>query len=300
MESLHWSGKSVEPVSTDSVKIQVYGVKNDGTQTLVATVAPATDTSLEFIDATIYPYVQLKMLNADSINVTPDQLRYWRINGEYVPEGAVAPNILYSIQDTVDQGQNINFALAFKNISSVPFDSLVTQMSITDQNNVTHTIPIPKGKALAPGDTMTVSYLINSLNYPGNNTLYVSINPNYAQPEQYLYNNFIYQNFYVKKDQTDPLLDVTFDGVHILNRDIVSAKPHILIRLTDESKYLALTDTSMISVQILYPDGTLHNYYFGDSMRFTLPRILQPEQMLQQLICIRLSQIMALLMMNIN
>jgi Peptidase family C25 len=268
-QTLHWRGTSIEPVSTDSVLVQVYGVKTDGTETLLKTVSSVMDTSLASISAVTYPYLQLKMTAIDTIYATPEQLTYWRINAAYVPEGAVAPNILYSMLDTVAQGQNINFALAFKNVSPIAFDSLTTLFTITDQNNVTHTIPIPKGKALISGDTMTINYTINSLNYPGNNTLYVMVNPNNAQPEQYLYNNFIYQNFYVKADNTDPLLDVTFDGVHILNRDLVSAKPHILVRLTDESQYLALTDTSLIKLQIIYPDGITHNYYYGDSLVFT-------------------------------
>jgi hypothetical protein len=51
------------------------------------------------------------------------------------------------------------------------------------------------------------------------------VNPNNDQPEKYLFNNFIYKNIFVNKDDEAPWLDVTFDGVHILNRDIVSAKP---------------------------------------------------------------------------
>jgi len=74
----------------------------------------------------------------------------------------------------------------------------------------------------------------------------------------------------VEGDLTNPLLDVTFDGVHILNRDIVSARPHIVIKLKDESKYLALGDTSMLNVQVRYPDGSLRTYRFdNDTVRFT-------------------------------
>jgi len=269
-QTLHWNGTSIETVSTDSVQILVYGVKNDGTQVLLKTIpSTITDTSLASISAATYPYIQLKMLASDAVHATPEQLSFWRVNGDYVPEGAVAPNILYTMQDTVTQGQNISFSLAFKNISPVAFDSLSTLFTITDHNNVTHTIAIPKGKALISGDTMTVNYTINTTGLSGNNTLYVMVNPNNDQPEQYLYNNFIYQNFYVKQDQTDPVLDVTFDGVHILNRDLVSAKPHILIKLTDESKYIPLADTSLMTVQVQYPDGSLHTYHYSDSLTFT-------------------------------
>ncbi len=216
------------------------------------------------------PYIQLKLLTADSIHATPYQLNYWRLNYLPVPEGALAPNIFLTGQDSVELGQPIQFGIAFKNISLASFDSIAISFKIIDKNNVTHVIPFPKTKPLISGDTIKIVYTIDSKLYPGLNTINVDVNPANAQPEQFHFNNFLYKNFYVKVDLTNPLLDVTFDNVHILNEDIVSAKPHILIKLTDESKFLLLTDTSLIKVQLRYPDGSLHPYYFNtDTLKFT-------------------------------
>ena len=58
--------------------------------------------------------------------------------------------------------------------------------------------------------------------------------------------------------------------MHILNQDIVSALPHITIKLTDESKSNALNDTSLLNVQVKFPDGSYHTYHFdNDTMKFT-------------------------------
>ncbi len=74
---------------------------------------------------------------------------------------------------------------------------------------------------------------------------------------------------YVKPDSLNPLMDVTFDGVHILNRDIVSAKPEIFIKLKDEAKWMILDDTSLVTVQVRYPDGAIRNFSFNnDTLRF--------------------------------
>ncbi len=269
--SLHWRGKSIDVLPGDSANIQVYGINTSGTQSLLATVRPATDTSLAFISAVTYPYLKLKMQNTDNVNATPVQLKYWRINADYIPEGAVAPNLLFKMKDTVEQGEKIDFALAFKNISPVAFDSLKIKFVITDRNNVPHIIALPKKKPLLSGDTLVVSYTIDTRNYPGLNTLYVMVNPDNDQPEQYLYNNFIYKDFFVNEDKTNPLLDVSFDGVHILNRDIVASKPHILIKLKDENRFIALSDTALLKVSVRYPNsnGSLRRFYFGDSLRFT-------------------------------
>jgi Peptidase family C25 len=269
-KELHWRGADLEPAIPDTVAIEVYGVNTSGTKVKLATVYPANDTSLAFINAATYPYLQLKMLNSDQTNATPNQLTYWRVNADYVPEGAIAPNIYLKMKDTVEIGQDIDFAVAFRNISETAFDSLKLKFIITDRNNVPHQINLPKKKALPAGDTLIVSYTIDTKEYNGINTLYVEVNPDNDQPEQYHFNNFLYKNFYVRGDQFNPLLDVTFDGVHILNRDIVSARPHIVVKLKDESKFLALNDTSLLKVQLRYPDGSLRTFRFdNDTMRFT-------------------------------
>ncbi len=268
--TLHWRGTSMETPTNDTVAVQVYGVDYNNNATLLATVRPALDTSLSWINAQTYPYIKLKMLNTDSVTGTPHQLRYWRVNGSYIPEGAVAPNILFVMKDTATQGEIVDFKLAFKNISQAKFaDSIKINFSITDRGNASTPIVLPRGKDLVSGDTLVINYKIDTRNYPGLNTIFVDVNPANTQPEQYHFNNILYKNLFVKADEFNPLLDVTFDGVHILNKDIVAAKPHILVGLKDESRFLALSDTAYIKVQVRYPDGSIHNYNFGDSMRFT-------------------------------
>jgi len=268
--ALHWRGFTNDPnPAADTVKVEVWGIRNNGITDLLATVAPAQDSSLSWINSQTYPYIKLKMHNADPTYVTPRQLRYFRVNAEMVPEGAIAPNILYAFRDTVDQGEMAEFTVAFKNISATAFDSLLkAKIVITDRNNVPHQVDIPQRKALIAGDTLTVKYLIDTRDYPGDNTLFIDFNPDNHQPEQYHFNNVLFKHFYVREDRINPLLDVTFDGVHILNQDIVSSKPKILVKLKDESRFLALSDTSFIKVQVRFPDQTLHNYHFGDTMRF--------------------------------
>jgi hypothetical protein len=176
------------------------------------------------------------------------------------------------MKDTVEAGEPINFSVAFKNISQVKFDSTMKiGLRIRTNNNYDSVINIPRGKILLAGDTLKAVYTIPSEKYIGNNTLFAEFNPNNHQAEQYHFNNILYKNFFVKSDLVNPLLDVTFDGVHILNRDIVSAKPDILIKLKDESKFMALSDTGLLKVRLKFPsEQNFRNYYFNnDTMRFT-------------------------------
>ncbi len=270
--ALHWRGNSLEAINSDTVRVAVWGIRSNGVADLITTVAPSRDTSLAFINATTYPYIQLRLDTKDDIYATPNQLRFLLLNADYVPEGAVAPGVLYNFKDTVEQGEKINFSIAFKSISPVAFDSMMkVKLKITDRNNNQQLISIPKRKIIAASpDTLVVNYTIDTKLLPGNNTLYIEFNPDNDQAEQYHFNNVLYKDFFVREDKYNPLLDVTFDGVHILNKDIVASLPHILIKLKDESKYLALSDTALLKVQVRFPDNSLRTYRFSpDTLRFT-------------------------------
>ena len=270
-KQVHWRGTSLESPSTDSIGVQVIGVDTSGNQNILYNLnSGMQDLDISSVNVQQYPYIKLKLFSTDSTHATPFQLNYWRLNYSPVPEGALAPNIFLTGKDSVELGEQVQFGIAFKNVSLTSFDSLKILFKIIDKNNVTHIIPYPKSKALISGDTIKIVYDIDTKTYPGLNTIFVDVNPANDQPEEFHFNNFLYKNFYVKVDQTNPLLDVTFDNVHILNEDIVSAKPHILIKLKDEAKFLLLNDTSVIKVQLRYPDGSLHPYYFNtDTLRFS-------------------------------
>ena len=271
--ALHWRGTSSDPAPVaDEVKIEVYGVQQSGVKSLLGTVAPARDTSLSFVNAQVYPYLELKVRTKDSVYATPNQLQYLRVNGQLVAEGAVAPNIAFNAPDSVFGGADYKFTLAFKNVSPYDFDSLMqTKFILTDYNNVAHQLNILPRKRILAGDTLLVSYDIPTVSYPGKNTLFIEFNPDNHQAEQYHFNNVLYKSFFVKADLFNPTLDVTFDAVHILNEDIVSSSPHILIKLTDENRFVALKDTALLKVQVRFPGqaGIVKTYRFdGDTLRF--------------------------------
>jgi hypothetical protein len=271
-KQLRWRGSSSESTPGDVATVNVIGVRSNGTEDVLYTLSTAQqDFNLNAVSVSTYPYLKLQLRNQDSVNLTPYQLRYWRVFYDPVPEGALAPSLRYTNKDTLDVGEPLNFSIAFKNVSDVAFaDSVKVKMVVFDKNNVATTLPITKRKKIIAGDTAVISYPIDTKNLVGNNTLQVDVNPDNDQPEQTHINNFLFKGFYVKPDTYNPLMDVTFDGVHILNNDIVSGKPHILVKVKDESKYLALDDTSLATIFVKFPDNSIRRYRFGtDTLRFT-------------------------------
>jgi len=269
-KQLKWQGSSDAP--TDTATVDVIGVRLDGSEQPLFTglTTAQQDFDISSISVSDFPYLKLKLRTKDKGGYTPYQLRYWRVTYDPVPEGAIAPNLFLTVKDTVDVGEPLDYKVGFKNISEVGFDSLKVKMVITDRNNIPYNVPIPRKRPLPVNDTLRLGTLINSATLPGRNVLYIEANPDDDQPEQYHFNNFAYRNLYVKPDSLNPLLDVTFDGVHILNRDIVSSKPDILVKLKDEAKWMILDDTSLLTLQVRYPNGTLRRFYFSnDTLRFT-------------------------------
>jgi flagellar hook assembly protein FlgD len=270
-KKLQWRGSSQESPATDNASLDLIGVDTTGNISVLRSGLGFADQDYDVssIDAKKYPYLQLKMRLQDTVKGTPYQLRYWRLTDDPAPEGALAANLYLSGKDTVEQGEILNFGIAFKNVSPTAFDSMAIKVNIIDKNNVTHTLTLPKKKPLLSGDTLIVSFQLDTKTYPGANTMYLDVNPNNSQPEQYHFNNFLYKGFYVLGDDRKPTLDVTFDNVHILNDDIVSAKPHIQIKLKSLNNYLLLTDTSLITLQMKYPDDVVRVIGFNnDSVKF--------------------------------
>ena len=272
-KQLKWRGSTVDAIAGDMPTIDLIGINGDGVETTVMSgLDPSQqDVDISSINATTYPYLKLRMRNLDSINLTPYQLRYWRLTYVPIPEGALAPNIFFQFKDTLDAGEPLDFKVAFKNISDANFDSLKVKFIVTDKDNVQHVITPPSFKPLLNGDTLHVRNPTTTSGLSGFNTFFLDVNPDNDQPEQFHFNNFMYRNFYVRSDKVNPLLDVTFDGVHILNRDIVASKPHITIKLKDENKWLLLNDTSGAKIEVRYPNGVKRSFFFNtnDTLKFT-------------------------------
>jgi len=274
---LYWADNPKETLGGDHPTIDIIGIDQSGNETVLAAGIDTTqqDYCLSCLNIDAYPYLKLRMRNIDSVNLTPYQLNYWRVTYQPVPEGAIAPNIYLKMKDTLEAGEPLDFKVAFKNISNTSFDSLKIKMTVTDKNNVVHIIPLSRRRPISamgnsPLDTLNIASVINTGSLAGINTLYVEANPDDDQPEQFHFNNFAYRNFVVKADSLNPLLDVTFDGVHILNRDLVSSKPDIVIKLKDETKWAVLDDTSLLTLQLRYPNGSTRRFYFNnDTLRFT-------------------------------
>ena len=285
--SLHWKQHPLESPTTqgDSILLQVIGIDNAGIESTIINevTTSAYDTTLGFISASQYPFLKLVAVTKDTSLKTPPQMNRWQIYYDEAPEAAMNPARYFSFHaNPLTEGDTLTMKVAVENISQVPMDSIGVDFYLYDNNRNRVNLKSYKEDSLRLGQ-----YVIADLKYPstfglaGSNSLWAEANPynQWHQTEQYHYNNFAHLGLNVKRDVTNPILDVTFDAVHIIDGDIVSGKPHILVQLHDENKFLALNDTASFSFFLTTPSQASAPVYFFNSqtssyqLRFT-PAVL--------------------------
>lgn len=277
--ALYWQQHAQETGSSDTSRLQLYGIDNLGIETLLMdTLLTAMDSVINLtniIDADQYPSAKLVTSTEDIINITPSQMDRWQLIYRPIPECALNPkkgNYFSINNDTIQEGDSIGFAVAIENVSNFDMDSLKVAYWIQDVNHTQHSIFYPRQDSLRAYDVLLDTIHFSTKNYTGSNSIWIAANPRINgfiqdQPEQFYFNNIAQKLFQVTEDNTNPILDVTFDGIHILNKDIVSSKPMISISLDDENEFLLMnedSDTSLFEIFIKLPNAVSYEpLYFS-------------------------------------
>lgn len=259
--SMHWNHDNK---TNDKVSIEIYGLDaNQNTRTLL--IGPTTNLSesLTTIDPAQYPYLELVWHTLDSVDNSSAQLNYWRVIADMVPEAALRPELFASLDSScVQRGQEIKLDIAMQNISPLNMDSMLVKFEVIGTGLVQYI----RLDSLYSSDTLHANVSFPTIDLQGvNHQLLVEINPNGDQPEQFHFNNIGLASFKVQQDVINPILDVTFDGVHIMNKDIVSGTPEIVITLSDENIYLGLDQLEDFNIILRHPSFANGEMYLSPS-----------------------------------
>jgi hypothetical protein len=243
---LRYNWNSLETTTFDEAVVNLYGISSSGGFNLLKEDIVDSITDISFIDHNTFPFLRLEFYGADDSARTAPQLDYWRVIYEELPDAAVNPALKYSqSEDTLDIGEALSISLGVTNISNIDMDSLLVKFTVISPQNQTY-IEYRRYAPLLANSSYEIDFDIEISNFPslGVNNILVEINPDKDQPEQFTFNNFATFTVYLSEDKINPILDVTFDGMHIVEGDIVSPNPEIVIRLMDENLSLPLNDTA--------------------------------------------------------
>jgi hypothetical protein len=273
--ALYWNAWPNGP--QDSTSIELIGITSGGAEFSLGTWTAHMDSVPDLstiVPAGLYPRLRIRGHFRDTAPEGPDpaQMERWQLISSPLPECAIHPALVYhNGLDGLQEAQEATFAVAVQNISAFDMDSLLMAAWVEDANNVRHGIHYKVNAPLPAGAVLVDTIRFSTLGFSGINALVVEANPvdsttgTYHQNEMYHFNNLLQVRFEVERDRYNPILDVTFDGIHIMDGDIVSARPEILITLDDENPYLLLdspADTANFRVYLSGPDMPQQRVYF--------------------------------------
>jgi hypothetical protein len=241
-------------LETNSADIAELAVLNGVTEETIFDFNSNYETDISSVDADDVSTLKLDYFTKDSISLTAAQLSNWHVLYNPAPELAINPikGSLFPSTE-VNVGADARFGVAFENVSDYGFGAFrVRYWLINNQRELV-------AEKWLNYDTLTVGEIIfdtvafDTRTLAGNYTIWMEVNPEDSlwHKEQFHFNNTAFKTFSVSTDNQNPLLDVTFDGIHILNGDIVSPSPSIVMQLKDENKLLLLNDTSSFEVFLM-------------------------------------------------
>lgn len=188
------------------------------------------------IDTKQYNYLKLKFDLADSSYGAGEPMKFnsLKVNFEYLPEISIIPKNLTFTPDSVLQGISLDMTLQVNNLGYISGDSLKLEFSnnLTDTVFYTTYVSVPKDSFSTSVKTIITDNLLYTAPVSPIDIKVVATLPS---QEYYTFNNQIEGTFYVVRDSANPLFNITFDGREIINGDIISSEPEVVITLEDNS-----------------------------------------------------------------
>ncbi|MBU2913193.1 C25 family cysteine peptidase [Reichenbachiella agariperforans] len=241
--------------SDDITQVNIIGIDAIGNEVRLGGNQTDMTYDLSFIDASTYPYIRLSLALSDPVMFSPAQLQAWQVNYESVPEGVLLTHNPINQEIELQEGQEQTSSYTFWNISSKNYiDSLLVNykfLNSTLNRAFEDTIRIA---ALNTGDSVQFDIPLKTLDNTGTSDLVLEVNKA-DQYEQYTTNNSlrIAEFMAVSGDEYNPILNVLFDGIKIMDGDIVSPTARINITMTDENEYLLKEDTLGMNFYLKQP-----------------------------------------------
>jgi hypothetical protein len=262
--TLYYHTKSLDVKPGDNFYINVHGRTNSGKDSILFPFVTASNLDMSNVDAKRFPNIYLEGIFEDLDNYTPSQLKHWRVTAEAVPEGTLNTNIsTLNWKDNLPQGEDFSYEMAFQNISRLTFaKNLKYQVLVynVDSKDTAYNFVGSYSDTLGPDKYFMIKATTGTKRLKGRYAYVVKVNfDNYNQPafpELSLINNSSIRYFTVEEDLINPLLDVTFNGKHITNGEIVSANPNIIVSSKDENQLNWQTDTQGIKLWWKTPGST--------------------------------------------
>jgi flagellar hook assembly protein FlgD len=242
--SLSWNW-NFKPLPIDEYvyhKMNVYKIDRNNNKILHAENVDSKY-DLSKLDASLYPKIMVEYDVVDYYSLKPAIINDWTVNYQGLSDYTI--DLKNNIPDTIDQGDIINIE-GFAGIND---------FHIADSVNIRYSLVNSKNERLDKIATLNLSKQGNTAFVSSFDTkdlsglfqLFATINYDNKIPENVTHNNSGQKMIYIRPDKINPVLDITFDGIRILDGDLVAANPNIVITVKDENKRLLINNKKAIT-----------------------------------------------------
>ena len=241
-------------ISTDTLLVKAFGMSYQNNPIFLGELTGTGSIDLQGANEESLRYIYLEYSAKDIENKDPGDLTFWKAYYDGFPDIALD---FYSeeLKESFSQGEPIEFSYFIQNVSDFAIlDSFNIKYILIDESNI-ETVLVKKQAGLAAGERRLVNFEYSNSNLIGNYSLSILVNEDVLIEEKNMTNNFALTRFEIVEDKTNPILNVTFDGVDILDGDIVAPKPFIRIELKDENLFLLNEDIDQFELTLIDPNN---------------------------------------------
>lgn len=219
------------PSITGTFTTKLLGFNNNTKQwdTLASAIPSTYD--LSHVSASEYSSLKLNFMLSDSSfgASEPMKLKSVGINFDVLPEVMLARHNISVTPDSIMQGFETELSLIVQNISPIPAQDVAIKFYLNEADSAFFEPVIN----INGDSTVTLNYTIHTDKLIFENDILVYAFP--TNPDMFSFNNRTNESFFVIRDSLKPNFNITFDGKEILNGDIISSKPMVVMTLEDNS-----------------------------------------------------------------
>jgi hypothetical protein len=222
--------------------------------------------SLGFLDGSKYNYLKFDLAIKDSSSAISAPMKFKNLNVSYTPPGDIImrkSNFTFT-PDTLLQGLTTTLNIKAENIGYSDIDSVKLNYYLDSSDSAFYSAYTSVKKdttSSSLGNTISTTFLLPS------HTHKIKIAAQTNEAELFAGNNLVTQTFYVARDSVNPKFSITYDGKEILDGDVISSRPKIIMTLTDsgplplDKSYLTVTfDNKLLDTNSTDVKYTINSY----------------------------------------
>jgi hypothetical protein len=255
--------------STDFFSLSVLGSSGLSYDTLLTTNERKVTYDLSSIDPAKYPYLKVNLeLSSENINdaVTIDSL----IVDYLKPPELVISNKTASVSnDTLKQGEVITLNYFIYNTGETTAKNVNTALQLFRADGFKILENLISVDSIKPDSRKNYSFNYDTRNLSGSFYFVINVDPDRSMNEIYSDNNYLSVPFYVKGDESIPIVQIKFDEIDIFDGDYISPNPNIRISISNSS-VIPIYDTTSVEIylnnrRLYFSNNSMLNYSFSNS-----------------------------------